>query len=231
MDEKILFACLMSLLFIGWLLFLLRVYADEHERQRGNQARLIMKTALFGGLAALLYVVPFLSFPLPFLPPFLKFHFDEIAIFIAGFSSGPGCAFGAIIIKTLIKLPFTETLAVGEISDLIYSSVFVLPAAFIYRRRRDLPHALLGMVIGLLLQLVVSVILNIYVMIPFYMFVMGFSKETLLALMQAANTAIKDVMWGYGLLAVLPFNLLKDVIILLITLTVYKSVHRLIDRL
>ena len=75
---------------------------------------------------------------MPIFPSFLEFHFDEIPLFIAGFAYGPLVAFGSILVKTIIKLPFTGTMLVGELSDLLFSTAFVLPSAIIYKKMRNI---------------------------------------------------------------------------------------------
>lgn len=228
MNENLVLAIIMAFLACGWIFAFYRVYSDIHQKPQKNITKLLVRTAVFGAIASLLYVVPFLNFPMPFLPPFLKFHFDEVPALIAGFAYGPMCGVGVILIKTLVKLPFTHTLTVGELSDLIYGIVLVLPPALIYKKRRKFSFAILGLVIGCAFQIVVSLFLNIYAMIPFYLFVMGFSEEGLLA--QMAHLPIKDLKWGYGLFGVLPFNILKNMLVGVITLLVYKSTHRFIDK-
>ena len=116
-------------------------------------------------------------------------------------------------------------------SDFIFSLAFILPATIIYKKNRSFKNALLGLVAGTFVQLVVSLLGNIYLMIPFYMFMFNMSREQIVAIARVANPLIKDVEWTYGLYAVLPFNLLKDAIICVITLLVYKSTHKIIDRL
>ena len=46
---------------------------------------------------------------------------------------------------------------------------------------------------------------------------------------KAANPKINNIGWSYGLLAVLPFNAMKDAAVIVLTLLTYKSVHRFID--
>ena len=154
------------------------------------------------------------------MPAFLSLHFDEVPAFIAGFA--------VLVIKTIIKLPFTETLCVGELSDLIFSTAFVVPAAIIYQKKRNLKGVALGFALSTILQLIVSTVLNIYAMLPFYMFVMGFSYEALLSMCQAANPAITSLGWPYGLFAILPLNLIKDAAVIVITFIVYRSIHSLL---
>ncbi len=194
--------------------------------QKIDLIRFMSRVAIFGALSAILYIVPFLKFPLPFFPSFLEFHFDEIPLFIAGFAYGPFSAFCAIIVKTIIKLPFTSTLTVGEWADLIYSTAFVVPAAIIYQKRRNIKGVILGFIIGFLVQIVTSLVFNVYIMIPFYMFVMGFPEVAILAMAQVANPAVTNIGWSLGFLAIVPFNVIKNAMVIILTFLVYKSIHR-----
>ncbi|NCA97295.1 MAG: ECF transporter S component [Bacteroidia bacterium] len=219
-------------LLIAWSFFLLVVLREGRpfRFKKINLVRFMSRAAIFGALSAILYIVPFLKFPLPFFPSFLEFHFDEIPVFIAGFAYGPLNAFAVLIVKTIIKLPFTSTLTVGEWADLIYSSAFVIPAAIIYQRRRDIKGVIAGFSLGFVIQVVVSLVFNVYIMIPFYMFVMGFPEAAILAMAQAANPAVTDIGWSLGFLAIVPFNLLKNTMVVIMTFLVYKSIHRFMDR-
>lgn len=217
---------------IAWILFTFKTFADfKRTTSHSNTTKIIVRIAIFGAISALLYVVPVLKFPVPFFPSFLEFHFDEIPALIASFAYGPLTGAAVIVVKTLIKLPFTSTLGVGELADLVFGIALILPAAIIYKKKHNFKGALLGLLVGTIIQLGIVFLLNVLVMIPFYMFVMGFSEEALLAICQMANPAIKDIKWTYGLLAVLPFNAIKDAIIIVVTIIVYKTMHRFMDRL
>ena len=223
-------AIIFGVLLIIWVFVMVKVYfLGKTKRVHRNTTKFITRVAIFGAISTLLYI--FVKFPVPFLPSFLEFHFDEIPIFIAGFAYGPLSAFCIILVKTIIKLPMTSTLGDGELSDFIYSCAFVLPAAFIYQKRRTFKAAMVGLGVGTVFQLVFALLGNIYVMIPFYMEVMQFPKEAILGLMQKANPNITDIGWTYGLLAVLPFNAIKDAAVLVLTVFTYKSVHRFIDKM
>ena len=223
-------AIVFGILLIIWIFAIVKVYfSARHKSSYRNTTKFITRVAIFGAISTLLYI--FIKFPVPFLPSFLEFHFDEVPIFIAGFAYGPLSAFCVILLKTIIKLPMTSTLGVGELSDFLYSCAFVLPAAFIYKRRRTFKAAMVGLGVGTIFQLIVSLLGNIYIMIPFYMEVMQFPKEAILSLMQKANPNIVDIGWTYGLLAVLPFNLIKDASVLVLTIFNYKSMHRFIDKM
>ena len=189
----------------------------------------IVRVGIFGALSGIFYI--FIKFPVPFLPSFLEFHFDEVPAFIASFAYGPISGLLVLLIKTLIKLPLTRTLGVGELSDLIYSAAFILPASIIYKHKRNFKSVIVGLIIGTLFQLGVSLVSNVYLMIPFYMKVMELPDFVILNMCQVANPNIKDIGWSYGLLAVLPFNIIKDAAVIVLTLVTYKSVHRFIDKI
>ena len=77
-------------------------------------------------------------------------------------------------------------------------------------------------------QITFAMVLNVYLMIPFYMNLYGINEAGLLGVMQLANPAIKDIGWSYALFAVLPFNALKDVVVIVVTFFVYRSIHKLL---
>ena len=223
---------ILGLFLIAFVFCVSKHYFDLKGRvEKQNRTRFLVRVAVFGGFSAILYCVPFLKFPVPFFPSFLEFHFDEIPAFIAAFAYGPMTGLYILLVKTFIKLPLTTTLCVGEIADLIYSVAFIIPAAVYYKRHRTFKGALKSLILGLVCQLVVSLVANVYVMFPFYMQMFGISEAGLLKICQAANPAIKDIRWSVGFIAVLPFNALKDAMIIVVTMLVYKSTHTLFDKI
>lgn len=196
-----------------------------------NRTKFMVRVGIFGAMSAILYCVPFLKFPLPIFPSFLEFHFDEIPAFIAAFAYGPFSGLCVLLVKTIIKLPMTNTLAIGEIADLLYSLAFILPAALYYKNHRQFKGALIGILIGLIIQLTVSLVLNVYIMFPFYMKLYGMDEIQLLRIFQLTNPSITDVRWSVGFIAVVPFNAIKDAAVIIVTLMVYKSLHRVIDKI
>lgn len=198
---------------------------NAEEKARFSTTKLIARIAIFGAMAAILYAVPFFTIKLPFFPSFLSLHFDEVPAFIAGFAYGPVAGFGVLLIKTIIKLPFTSTATVGEFGDLLLSAIYLIPVCLIYKKWRNLKGVAIGFSVGTVLQAIAGMVLNVYVYIPFYSVFYGIPMEGLLSLCQLANPAITDVGWSYAVLAVLPFNLLKDAIVIVLTFFVYRSIH------
>ncbi len=182
----------------------------------------IARVAIFGGIATILYAMPMLQFKVAIFPSFLEFHFDEIPVFIAGFAYGPLTSFFILVVKTLIKLPMTSTAGVGELADLLYSSAFILPAALIYKKNRTMKGAWFGFAVGTLCQLIASSLGNMFFMIDFYVFFYNLPEAVLLSIAQVANPNITDIHYTMVLYGILPFNLLKDAAVIIVTFLIYK---------
>ena len=202
-----------------------KLYARFHPGQQYSHVRMITRIAIFGAMSAILYIVPVFKISLPIFPSFLELHFDEIPAFIAGFAYGPLAGIAVIAVKTIIKLPMSRTLLVGELTDLILSSIYVGLASFIYMKKRNLKGVAIAFSVSTLVQVIVAMVLNVYVMIPFYSTVMNYPVEALLGMMQKAIPSISDVKWSYAFLAVAPFNLIKDAAVIVMTFILYRSLH------
>jgi riboflavin transporter FmnP len=223
------------------IVMLIRAFSLTNPRKDFDVVRFMTRVAIFGAISAILYMVPLFQIHLPFLPSFLALHFDEIPAFIAGFAYGPWAGFAVILIKTVLKLAFglSTTMGVGELADLIFSTAFVIPAAIIYTKKRNMKGVALGFLVSTILQLLVSFFLNIYAMLPFYMFVMGFPEQALISMCVTAVKVVNPAWgslaiwstawrWGYGLFAILPLNIIKDAAVIVVTFLVYRSIHKLL---
>jgi len=227
MDYKTIVFGVLVLVFI--FVFLKVYYSEKPHTKYKFGTKQMVRVAIFGALSGIFYI--FIKFPVPFLPSFLEFHFDEIPAFIASFAYGPLVGLLVLVVKTIIKLPLTSTLGVGELSDLIFSIAFIMPASLIYKRHRNFKGVITGLLIGTIFQLGVSLVANVYVTIPFYLKVMEYPEAAILGMCKAANPKITNIRWSYGFLAVLPFNAIKDAAVIVLTIFTYKSVHKFIDKL
>lgn len=193
--------------------------------------KMLTRSGIFAAISVILYIVPIFNLSLPIFPSFLKIHFDEIPAFIAGFAYGPVSACLVIVVKTLVKLPLTSTMGVGELADLIYSLAFVIPASIIYKKIHNFKGAVIGLLVSTTVQLVVSTFFTTFVILNFYMFVMGWNESLILMLCQKVNPAVNDLRFSFLFLVSLPFNALKDAIVVILTLILYKKTHKLIDKI
>ena len=200
---------------------------------KGNPitTRFIARTAVFAAISIILYTVPFLKFSLPIFPAFLEIHLDEIPALIAGFAYGPLSGVLVILVKTIVKLPLTNTACVGELADFIYSIAFVLPAALIYKKHRTIKGAIVSLIVATVVQIATASTVTTFVILDMYSMLYHLPKAVILKMCQKINPAITDLGLPFLLMVALPFNALKDVIVVLITFLLYKRLRILFKRI
>lgn len=192
----------------------------------------ITQTAIFGGLAAILYCVPGLQFQLPFVAPgFMSVHLDEIPILISSFAYGPLLGVFEIILKTLIKLPMTSSLCVGELGDMLYSLALIIPAALIYKKNRTFKGAVIGLSVGVIANLFMTSIVNLYTIFQLYKLVYGFEDGYIAGAFDAIfNRNLTSDFDPRIAILLLPFNLIKNAIVVGVTFIAYKPLRFLCEK-
>lgn len=202
------------------------------KRSYFSSARIAV-IAMFSALAAILYIF---NFALPFaFPSFLEFKFSDIPVLIGSFALGPVSSVIIVVSEILIKLVVkgSTTMFVGEISDLLTSCAFAVTAGIIYKKHRTFKGALVGMAVGTAVEVVVAVLINWLFLVPFY--VQFLFKGNWAPLINAMNklfpNCTRENFYNYYLwVSVLPFNLLRCLVAVLVTLPVYKRISMLINR-
>ena len=181
-------------------------------------------------LSAVAFVLMMFDFPLLFIAPsFYKLDFSEVSVLIGGFAFGPWAAVLIEAVKIILKLLFkpTETMFVGELANFIIGIAFTVPAAIIYRKEKSKKNALLGMIVGTLVMAVVGILANYFVLLPFYSNLYGMPIDTFVKMGAAIFPFIKSV-WGLLFVCVLPFNLIKGILLSIITIPLYcKCYHKI----
>ncbi len=189
--------------------------------------------AIFGALSGILYSFGF-SISVAF-PSFLELNFADIPTLIGTFALGPVSGAFILIVKIFLKLVIkgTSTVFVGEVADLLIGLAFVLPAGFIYKKKRMLKGAFLSLGVGTLTSTACAVLANWLIIVPFYVkLFFGGSWDALVGLMTPLFPSCnKENFYDFYLwVSVLPFNLMRCFIATAVTLLVYKHVSRAINR-
>ena len=182
----------------------------------------LIRIALLGAVSALLYYIE-----VPIIPPIYKLDLSAVPALIAGFAMGPLSSLGVMAVKDLIGLTHTTSLGVGELADFLMSGSMTVIAALIYRNRHTFKGAVLSLISGTVVMSAVAALANYCIMIPFYVEVMNMSLDTILMLIAKTVPAV-DSLWKMILLAVVPFNLLKGVVLSIVTILLYKRISPLI---
>ncbi|MCM1990096.1 ECF transporter S component [Oceanirhabdus seepicola] len=183
---------------------------------------ILMKVSI---LAAMAVILQFIDFPLTmFFPEFLKIDISDVPALIGGFAFGPVAGILVVLIKNIIHgLMAGQTLWVGEFANFIVGASLVGVASVIYKRKRTMKGAIIGLVIGTIFMAIVGALTNYYILLPLYSKVMGWDMNAFVEVGRAVNPAIKNF-WGYILLAIVPFNILKGIVASVVTVLVYKPI-------
>ena len=180
---------------------------------------------MFGALAAVLMLF---EFPLVFIAPsFYGLDFSEVPVLVGAFSMGPAAGVIIEFVKILMKLVMkpTTTGFVGEMANFAIGCSLVVPAAMIYHTKKSKKSAIYGMIVGTIVMAAAGVVINAVVMLPFYSKVMPL--ESIIALGAAINPAVSNV-WSFAAICVGPFNVVKGVLVSIVTSLVYKRISNLI---
>lgn len=182
------------------------------------------RTAVLASAAAILM---FMDFPVFFMPAFLKMDLSEIPAIIGAFSLGPLAGFWIMLVKNMLHLANSQTAGVGELANFLVGTAMVMPAGIIYRYCKNRKGAVLALAAGTLSMTLAASILNYWVLIPLYQAVLNFPGEIIVGMGHAVNPRIIDLR-TFILFAIIPFNLLKGLLVSLITMLIYKKVSYLL---
>ena len=188
-----------------------------------NKTRKLVEIGMLGAIATVLMLF---EFPIPFIaPPFYELDFSEVPVLVGAFALGPMAGASIELVKILINLLIngTATAFVGEIGNYLLGCSFIIPAALIYKKRKTKKNALIAMVIGTIVMTVFGCFLNAYILLPTYATAFGMPIDAIVGMGSAINANINDVM-TFVIIAVAPFNIIKGIIVSMITLLIYKHI-------
>lgn len=160
---------------------------------------------------------------------FYKLDLSNIPVLLGAFSMGPVPGLMILALKSAIGLLHSSSAGVGELADFVMGAALVIPAALIYHREKTRKKAIIGLLAGTLCMVVIGVLVNKWVMLPFYM---GAFHMDMDGIIKAAGVAGVDSEWKLLLLVTGPFNLLKGVVLCLVTALIYKPLSPILhDRI
>lgn len=183
----------------------------------------LQKITRIAMLAAISALLMYFDFPLWFAPNFYKLDFSELPVLIGAFALGPvsGIVIEAVKVFIVFLVKGSSTGGVGEVSNFLIGLSFVLPAAYVYKFNKTKTSAIVGMVTGTVILTAVGGVLNAFVLIPIY------SKfiplEQIIQMANKLNSSINNIT-TLILFAVVPFNLVKGILVSILTTFIYKRI-------
>ena len=183
--------------------------------------RYMVQIGMLGGAATLLMLF---EIPLWFAPSFYEIDLSEVAVLVGAFAMGPLAGIMIETIKILLNfiLNGTVTAGIGEFANLLLGISLVVPAGILYRRKKTKKGAAAGLLVGTLTMTLIGSLVNAFVLLPVYATAFGMPMEALVGMGTAVNPAITGL-GTFVLFAVVPFNILKGIVVSIVTLLIYKK--------
>lgn len=175
-----------------------------NRRTTLSETRKLTLAAMFAALAFVSAVI----FRLSIIPaaPFLNYDVKDVVITLGGLILGPVHGVLIAVVAALLEwFSVSDTGLIGFIMNALSSSVFAGTAAAIYRRKKTLPGAVIGLAVGVVV-LVITMLLWNYIVTPIYQ---GVPREAVAAMLPTVF---------------LPFNAIKGSLNAAFTFLLYRPV-------
>ena len=191
-----------------------------------SKTRYIVNVAILSALAGVLMLI---EFPLPIAPTFYKVDLSDVAVLIGGFALKAPAAIVISFMKVMISIILngTSTAFVGEFAAFIMDSVFGFVASLIYQKEHTKKGAIKSLIFGTLALTIIGAFVNYYLMIPAYVKFMNIPLDAILSLGSTVNKNVNSLL-TLIIFCTIPFNIIKGIIISIVTYLLYKHISPLL---
>jgi len=169
-------------------------------------------------LSSIGFILMLFNFPLPWFPSFLQIDFSDVPALIAAITMGPIAGIVVEIMKNVLDWIFSGSptgFPVGHLANFTTGLLFILPVYYVYKKFKSMTGLLVGLIVGTFVMSVGMAALNYVAFLPMYGYFMNFYVEDV----------IGTVVFG-----ILPFNLLKGVMLIAIVTLLYRTMKTWIEQ-
>lgn len=174
-----------------------------------SRTKLIVTVGVFSAIAFLLQLIG--SFIGLKVGGFLEVEFSDVPALILAMAYGPVAGMSVEFVKNLLHLAVTSTGGVGELANFVIGGILCFAAGIIYRYKRTYKGALLSLLSATLLMTAAGMGVNKFIMLPLYM-------------PNAEEAFVNNLL----ITVIMPFNLIKGIVISGVTVLLYKRISRVI---
>ena len=177
----------------------------------GNMTRMALLTAA----ACLLDLIP----GIPLFGSIYKLDFSLLPVLLGTFAMGPVEGVVILLLKCLIGWAHSTTMGIGKLAEFLMGLMLIVPAGLIYHKSKTRRTAIIGMAVGTLCMIVGSIFVNKFILFPFYMGAFHMDMQKILGMISVPgiDSEIKMLLLITG-----PFNLIKGVVLSVLTALIYK---------
>lgn len=162
-------------------------------------------------LSAMAVILQLMAAVIPKVGGFLDIEFSDLPAIIGTLALGPLCGVLIELIKNVVHCAFTTTGFVGELANFVVNGTFVLVLGLIYKAHKTKKTAIVGFAAATIVYTLAAMAANYFLMFPLYM-----------------PDAPKNVIWAMIISTVTPFNIVKGIVLSVITLLIYKKLSPII---
>lgn len=183
---------------------------------KNTKVQKMIAVAMFAAMAVVLQYVAF-----PVIPAFsfMKVDFSDIPVMLSMFLFGPGAGILTAFLRSALHLLTTglePTNMVGDVASFLASSLFTLPMFYFFNKgTSSRKNKILGVVTGIFALTVFMSLANYFVITPLYLSFYGVTAS------QFLGTSLGQ----YVAIGVIPFNLVKGIIVSGVFLAIYLKLY------
>lgn len=193
----------------------------EEEKMMENKnysSSRLFKLIILSLLGTISLVLFFLNFPLPFLPSYLKIDFSDVPALMASLIFSPMAGVIVVAIKNVLYLAISGAGdPIGIIANFLAGAMFVIPVSMLYHRFKGVKSVVSGLVTGTLIMAVGMSVLNYFIILPAYGKFMGWDMT-------------EQFKWFSVYAGVLPFNIIKGIIVGLLFVPLFIKMKSWIEQ-
>jgi riboflavin transporter FmnP len=150
-----------------------------------------------------------------------------LPVLLGTFAMGPLEGTMILLLKCLIGWAHSTTMGIGKLAEFLMGVMMILPAGLIYRASNTRKTALIGMAVGTVCMVFGSILVNKWILLPFYMNAFHMDMRKILGMITVSGI---DSETKLLLLITGPFNLIKGAVLSVMTGLIYKPLSPLLHQ-
>jgi len=196
----------------------------SNKRHNLLETSSMVKIGMLSGLGVILIL---LNFPLPIFPAFLKIDLSDAPAIVGTFYMGPAAGVLIQLLKNILKFIIdNNTGGVGELANFLVGSAYVVTLGLVFRKHQSKSGVLSGCLLAIGSMTITAAVLNYYVFIPAFAWVLGYPVSAFVDMAAAVNSRVVDLrtLIIYG---IVPFNLFKGALVSFVGYGLFKALQPL----
>jgi len=169
-----------------------------------------------GMLSSIAYLLMLLNFPLPPFQNFLLIDFSDIPALIAALIFGPIAGILVEFFKNVLNYIATGSqtgIPVGHIANFLAGILFILPTYYLYKKIKTRKGMTFALILGTFTMAVMMSVLNYFFILPAYTALLNYPD-----------------LRNYVVPGILPFNILKGVIMSFVFMLLFTRMQAWINK-